>query len=683
MAININSDASARVLQELGENPDPVALLSHARQYLGYQELPILDIEDRVRYVVTLQNLDEQDNFYDEMESAGSRGYGPERVVECAERMPTLRSTTYLLSTIEAARLELDPRVMAVEAHPEVSGIKPRPFGYEYSDAWDKSGVVTSQMKNWGLLRSANRAQISGWGSNGTANQTAQIVTTSTGKNVDVVIFDGNIPVPGHPEFSLNVDGTGGSRVNQINWWAYNPQVTGQEAGVYNYSAGSEGNNGHGIHVAGIMAGNTQGWARDSTIYNISPYGEQTNGVTTPTAAQLVAYIRYWHNNIKGINLATGRKNPTVVNMSFGLYNNYLVGPTQDSRFPNVSEINYRGIATSYPASAPAGQTELQAIYNGKWSAQTFLNNGFNLYPEYYNLYQIALIFSTGQNTAMAEAIVDSMNANEGIIWCAAAGNNWDTAGMNSDHPDYNNTNNFLYTIFLNLIPLYETKYPYRLPTPAFAATGTPNTNNWKKVMVTVNIGTETNEAVDGGSSVGSACDICSPGTQIMSAYNNGVPDPRNANYYLNKLSGTSMASPQTAGLIACMMEQYPNATQMEARTYIKNFANNGVMFDSNIQCPPNNPVLSLRGAPNQVATYYPDRPPTGNPWPQARSWLRPASGAMYPRPTIQRRNVDLSALSAPALDKAFRVNVRYGGTSGVVVSTTDTINIQNNPPNP
>ena len=250
------------------------------------------------------------------------------------------------------------------------------------------------------------------------------------------------------------------------------------------------------------------------------------------------------------------------------------------------------------------------------------------------------MIFSTGQDTAADQAIVDSMNANEGIIWCAAAGNNWDLAGMNSDSPDYNNTNNFLAGVLLNVVPIYQTRYPYRLSTPAFAATGTPNTNSWKKVMVTANIGTLTNEAVDGTSSVGSGCDICSPGTQIMSAYNSGVSDPRNAAYFLQKLTGTSMASPQTAGLIACMMEQYPNSTQMEARTYIKNFANNGVMFDSNIQCPPNNPVLSLRGAPNQVATYYPDRPPTGNPWPQARSWLRPASGSVYPRPTIQRRNV-------------------------------------------
>jgi len=640
MSVNITSDAGHQLLQELGENPHPNLIGEYARQYLNVVTTDVIDIEDRVRYVVTLQNLDEQDNFYNEMESAGTRGYAPTRVVECAERMPTLRSTTYLLSTIEAARLELDPRVMAVEAHPEVSGIKPRPLGYEYSAAWNKSSEAASDMKNWGLLRSTNRAQIPGWGI-ADPNQAAQIVTTSTGKNVDVVVFDGNM-LPAHPEYAVNADGTGGSRVNQINWWAYNPQVTGQAAGIYNYSAGSNGNNGHGMHVGGIMAGNTQGWARDSAIYNISPYGEQTNGSTTPTLAQLVAYIRYWHNSVKGINPATGRKNPTVVNMSFGLSSNYFVGPFGFGlTFPNVSEINYRGTAYSYPASAPPGQTVTQATYNGRWDPQTFLNAGINLYFDYYELYEIALLFSSGQDTASNQAIVDSMNANEGIIWCAAAGNDFDKSGVNSNNTDYNNTNNRLYAVQGGVTPLYTPYYPYRLATPAFAATGTPNTNDWKKVMVTANVGVDSDEGLSISSTVGDACDVCSPGTNIMSPYiSAGVADPRNAAYYLDKLTGTSMASPQTAGLIACMMEQYPNATQMEARTYIKNFANNGVMYDANIQCPPDNPLFSLRGAPNQLSTYYPDRPPTGNPWPQSRFWLRPTSGSVYPRPTIQRRNV-------------------------------------------
>ena len=641
MAIDITSDASAHLLQTLGETPHVDALADYAQQMLGTVPLQVLDLDDKVRYVVTLYNKDEQDNFYDEMESTGTRGYAPERVVECAERMPTLRSTTYLLSIIEAAHLELDPRVMAVELHPEVSGIKPRPLGYEYSANWDKSGTITSDMKNWGLLRATNRAQIPGWGSDATANQAAQIVTTSSGKNVDCVVFDGNI-LPGHPEYARNADGTGGSRVNQINWWAYNPQVTGEPAGTYNYTAGTAGNNGHGMHVAGTMCGNTQGWASDSTIYNISPYGEQTNGTTTPSLAQLVAYIRYWHNNVKTINPKTGRKNPTVVNMSFGLYGNQFGGIANNgTSFPYCNSIVYRGVSTSYPTTTPAGQNAYQQIYNSNWSTSNFLNNGVSLYQPYIDAYGVALFFYTGQDTASAQAILDSIDANEGIIWCAAAGNNWDSAGMNENSLDYNNTHTQLYNVFLGIIPLYNTRYTWRLSSPGWLTAGTPYGTNWRKVIVTANVGTVVDERLNETSSAGSMCDVCNPGTNIMSAYNSaGVPDPRNAAYYLTKLTGTSMASPQTAGQIACIMEQYPNTTQMQARSYLMNFANSDVMYDPNIQCPPNNPVESLRGAPNLISTYYPDRPPTGNPWPQSRYWVRPTSGSVYPRPTIQRRNV-------------------------------------------
>ena len=39
-------------------------------------------------------------------------------------------------------------------------------------------------------------------------------------KDVDAVIVDGHVN-PDHPEFAVNVDGTGGSRVNQFNWFQY------------------------------------------------------------------------------------------------------------------------------------------------------------------------------------------------------------------------------------------------------------------------------------------------------------------------------------------------------------------------------------------------------------------------------------------------------------------------------
>ena len=638
MAINVTSEETQRMLDDLGENPHPDALVEFATEHFGNPMPVLFDPTDRSPFAVTLHSYDDQDNFYDEMESTGSRGYAPTRAVECDDRMPLCRSTVYLMTAEEAETLTADPRVAAVELTPEARGAQIRPLGYQYSAYWDKSGSTTSEMKNWGLLRGTNRTQIPNWGSDGTPNQAAQIVTTSTGKNVDVVVFDGNI-LPGHPEYAVNADGTGGSRVNQINWWAYNPQVTGQAAGTYNYSAGDAGNNGHGMHVAGIMAGNTCGWARDSTIYNLSPYGEQTNGTSTPTLTQLVNYIRYWHKNVKPVNPLTGRKNPTVVNMSFGYLGNSLVFNSNAYTFPIVSEVVYQNVSKLYPSTTPAGQNAYQKIYNGNWNVQDFLNNGVQLYQGYIDAYGVALVFYTSQDAAAEAALMDG--AAEGIVWCAAAGNNYDEAGFLPYTPNYYNYAQILTSVTFGPTPHYAARFHNRLPAPAAAFKGTPGNSNFTKILVTANVGTTTNEILSETSSSGPACDICSPGTDIMSAYNSaGVTDPRNASYYLAKLTGTSMASPQTAGIAACIAELYPNMSQMQARQYVQYYANNNAMYDPNIQLPPNNPVQSLRGAPNSILTYYQDRPATGNPWPQQRAWVRPTSGAVYPRAVVQRRNV-------------------------------------------
>ena len=59
-------------------------------------------------------------------------------------------------------------------------------------------------------------AQTSDWGSDSTDEILTNYSYNSSGKNVDVVIVDAHIN-PDHPEFAVNTDGSGGSRVNQFN----------------------------------------------------------------------------------------------------------------------------------------------------------------------------------------------------------------------------------------------------------------------------------------------------------------------------------------------------------------------------------------------------------------------------------------------------------------------------------
>jgi hypothetical protein len=657
----------------LGDNPHPQALQEFTQQYIGMNQPLVIELGQEYPYTVTLHRDINQENFYDEMESAGSRGYVPERVVECSQRMPMCRSTEYLLTPEEAAGLELDPRVMAVEIDPQHHGIRARPLVSQYSAGWDKTGNLDPIFKNWGLFRQWFRRQIPNWGGGGQQDptQAGTITLTSTGKNVDVVVFDGNID-PAHPEYQRNADGTGGTRVNQFNWWSLNPQVTGQAAGTYNYTAGVAGNNGHGFHVAGIFAGNTQGWARDSTIYNISPYGEQTNGTSTPSLTQLVNYIRYWHNNIKTVNPETGVKNPTVVNMSFGLFGNQFA--RENGGRINVNQLYYRGVTQNYPASAPPGQSSLQVAYNGNWTPQQWYNAGVQLYSGYIDAYGVILYFYTAQDTAAEQAIIDGVN--EGIIWCAAAGNQWNEAGFFSDHPNYVNYVNQANAVIGSVV-LYRASYHNRMPVPASAESGR-GTANFKTICVVGNISVQANQSLSQTSSAGNKVTVWAPGENIMSAYNAaGIPDPRNAAFYITKLTGTSMASPQIAGIIACMAELYPDKRMMDYISWINAYANLNNVPDLGIPLPPG-PVsnFGLREAPNVFGLYYNDRPINGNTWPQKRWWIRPTQGLAYPRQTIRRRSTVVSTPPAPAADRVFTASVRTDSTAGPIIATTGNITI-------
>ena len=154
--------------------------------------------------------------------------------------------------------------------------------------------------KNWGLYRVIEGDSVTNWGSDGTDEITNRtIVTTSSGKNVDVVIVDAHVN-PDHPEFAVNPDGSGGSRVNQFNWFQYNSVLGYGSNGTYTYStSGASPNSNHGTHVAGTACGNTQGWARDANIYNMA-FSDTLSGVTD-WDEKLWDYLRHFHKN-KAIN---------------------------------------------------------------------------------------------------------------------------------------------------------------------------------------------------------------------------------------------------------------------------------------------------------------------------------------------------------------------------------------------
>ncbi len=323
--------------------------------------MSIVDYIRKQEYIVTVKDFADLDVIYDEIESQGKSPPTVEldRAVHCVHRKPMSRNTHYLLAEWEALELAKDPRIISVELAPHLLGIKPG-LNYEEEDVvtsdeqfensidvtnniqqtssgWDKSGSTSNTMKNWALLRCTEGQQRTGWGGTGyegtgtgTPSQTGTITLSQIGRNVDVVICDENGIVWNHPEYARNADGTGGTRTVQYNWFQHNPAVKGTSAGTYSYGTGS-----HSTHVAGTVAGNTQGWARGANIYNIYYAAGDESNYTFP---YVMDYVREFHRT-KSVNPSTGRKNPTIVNNSWGM----SIFPGEWS-FSDITAVTYRGI---------------------------------------------------------------------------------------------------------------------------------------------------------------------------------------------------------------------------------------------------------------------------------------------------------------------------------------------------
>ena len=300
-----------------------------------------MSISDYIKtkeYIVTVNDFSDLDAIYEELETEGKSPPNTDinRSVNCVHRKLTSRNTHYLLTDWEVELLKQDPRIKSITPAPSILGIKAGTCAVEQtSTAWDKSNSTSTNMKNWALLRCTEGVQRAGWGGtgyegtgSGTAAQTGTITLTQTGRNVDVVICDENGIAWNHPEYAVNADGTGGSRAVQYNWGQHNAEIgNGSNSGSWSYGNGS-----HSTHVSGTVAGNTQGWARNANIYNI-----YYDAGDTGNFSYVFDYIRAFHRN-KSVNGATGRKNPTIVNNSWGM----SIFPSEWS-FSDITAVTYRG----------------------------------------------------------------------------------------------------------------------------------------------------------------------------------------------------------------------------------------------------------------------------------------------------------------------------------------------------
>lgn len=505
-------------------------------------------------YVVTLKKIEDLDSFYRDMETESSIQFIPQRPVELVKRRNKSRNTHYFLTEEESKSIINDARVLAVNLSLSESNLFVKP-SWNQSENWNKNSGLIRDHRNWGLFRCSFGEQILDWGSDGTSAQSGSINVSYDASNVDIVIVDGHFK-PDHPEFTVNPDGTGQSRVIQYNWFQHEPNISGGAVSSYPYPTTnaqySSVNNNHGCHVAGIAGGNSNGWARNANLYNITPFG------ATVVPEQLFEYIREFHNS-KNTNPSTGVKNPTIVNNSWNFVQNIDI--------TEIISVNYRGNTIPGPFS----------IVDTANLIQYGLVNSANG------------VYSLGAIRADIAADLEDCVSN-GIIFVGAVPDN----GFKIDVPGGVDYDNYIQTASSNL-------YYHRGASPV---TDVAPDNS----KLTVSVGAIDSLKIENkanSSATGPRVDVFAPGYNIMSSVNSpfgygGITDYRNPNFYIVKASGTSQAAAQATGVIASWLGQYPSANLQNVFSNLtSNLSVSGQVYNSNTDVTAYGDGFALLGASN------------------------------------------------------------------------------------
>tara|TARA_R110000868_G_scaffold161850_2_gene392738 strand:+ start:8146 stop:9756 length:1611 start_codon:yes stop_codon:yes gene_type:complete len=510
-------------------------------------------------YIVSLNKDIDYDAFWEQIENASDGdGFVPTRRVDIInERLGSLRSCHYALTDEEAAILANDPRVYSVEIPPDQRDDIEIGHHAIQSGTWTKDATMRSTDLNWGMIRGAYGDDQ--WG-NGTTSIVKEFPYTLTGKGVDIVIHDTGLSI-NHPEYT---DANGNSRVKLVNWYTESGIVGTQAADNVYYTD----YHGHGSHVGGTIAGKTMGWAKDAHIYALKVNGLEGTGDTSGTSiTNCFDVVKLWHRN-KPIDPTTGFKRPTVVNMSWGYGGNRS----------SIVSGTFRGTPWTY--GDPGFST----------SNEVWANAGI--------IPVLGLTRRLNVRVGSVDIDLEELIA-EGVHVCIAAGNSYYYVAVNGDQ-DYNNTVN----LGLGSEFYHRGSSPYS--TNAFMV---------GNLDITYQGGLEHKAE---SSCTGPGVDIYAPGTSITSAASTDkaggcdltdgtissattANSPLNSSFKLMKISGTSMASPNVAGMIATILEANPGMTPAQMKTFIHNNATQNALYDTGVPSSNWNDQDSVHGGPNRI----------------------------------------------------------------------------------
>ena len=543
----------------------------------------------------------------------------PDRKVTCSdpkEHSPT--RGTYWLTEEEATGISSHPNVKWIELSPsEYPHLYPHPeldskrFGknvkvYRDLDLNSPPTVPTDtdeNRTNWGMKRVGIATNGDSWpnvtGNPGVIN--TDLDYSLTGKNVDVIIQDSGC-LQYHPEF---IDDEGKSRVRDVildgpyyidptyfnnnnytytkpdgrtgittasahSWWenSSNRSNSFQSIGVIaipnNYTEtnalGIGGTShsmtsSHGTACASLSAGKNFGLAFEANIWSVSIFSPADLNTELCYDA-----IKLFHQ-YKPTNTATGKKNPTVVNGSWGYYGGFNSNTNVSYSFAGST-----GSFTGYNS----GSTGVQALAYGLSSSQ------------FYNRQ-----FATSSRTSSLDTAGDEMS-DAGVIFVASAGNQNQRLGIGLTDSHLND--------YLTALNGGESRPGYPGETAVSAAPS--GHRNWIHPQ---NIGYDNvedfhpaicvgamDEFIDSGyqerkasySNNGPGVDIWAPADELIAAGARAANGDRlgtetnyaryNSEFVDRYFNGTSAAAPVVTGVVALFLESKPDATSAEVKDYLK-----------------------------------------------------------------------------------------------------------------
>ena len=507
-------------------------------------------------YTVIVNNREDLADIEAELTASSGSGPIPDRTVDVANPRPGSKiQTHFMLTDEEAANLRTDPRIRAVEIPPDQRDDIQIGLWLTQTGNFTRSNSLSNTDVNWGLRRCMETT-------NTYANNTTVaggFLSALGGRGVDIVIQDSGIDA-GHPEWQ---DLKGLSRLQQIDWYTASGVSGTQDTGFYtDYD-------GHGTHCAGIAAGKTYGWAKSAHIYAQKLAGlegtlDPNNGISITDAFDT---IRLWHNS-----KTNGR--PTVVNMSWGYSTTQTGDPTSG---------NYRGSAWVWnPPDFVVGYDSRSGLWSGTGVVDKVFSSGgiaFSRHPV---------------QVASVDAEIDDMIA-DGVHVVIAAGNDLHKTDVPGGD-DYDNT-----------VVFNGVTYNYHRPSSPHSGDAF-NVGNIDYHTAEL-IGPTGTDITADSSTRGPAIDIWAPGTNIMSTssrnYDTGkfsvLDYPANTDYKIMEISGTSMAAPQVAGLLALHLESLPKLTPVQAKERLINDARTDVIYETgNNDTDYTQYQDSIMGAPNK-----------------------------------------------------------------------------------